>query len=185
VAFTVRSNLLLISVQHTGTRFTQQLLEGWGLRVEQLHTSEDKVFNGGNLVRPAVIPIRNPLMCFISWWKYEDDYIDQDTDFGHDFFRQWGRLDELLDLREKRKSQTIIFYIDKDDPPQLAERLGVEYKPVSIRPSSHYISDRFIQPVYKNFPPALQELATRWGYGFGETLPTNVEQVVAKLAEGK
>ena len=174
--------ILLVSVMHTGTRYTSQLLEGWGVRFERFHTISDKIFEPDYLRRPAIVPMRNPYHCFLTWWKTSSYLIDE-HDFGNGFLRQFHLLDEWLELRTRRKAETIIFPIDKWNPATLADSMGVEYKDVSIQASGHHITDKFIQPIYSAFPQSVQDIATKWGYPTHLTITVTEATIIESIVD--
>jgi hypothetical protein len=154
--------LHLVSVKHTGTRYTRDHLTEWGFHVLQDHIDSPRAQQDTHL--PAVVTIRDPFMCFLTWWKTNNDVIKENI-AARGFFHQWALLDSWLD---QRIVSPVIFHVDKQPIEWLAEQLEVEFKPVDCREQSrHYISDQYIQPRYEAFPQQLHDLAERWGYHHG------------------
>ena len=154
---------VVANVMHTGTRYTLQLLRGWGINPEHYHINHDVLWHSEFIERQAIVTVRNPYHVFLTWWKDSEELIHQ-RDFGNAFLRSYGRLDEWINLRNVREAHTIYFYVDKQEPRALAEALGATYREVPITSSAHFITAKFVLPNYAAFPDEVRAVAERWGY---------------------
>jgi len=152
-----------LSVRHTGTRYTRDHLSGWGVKVLQRHVDAPQATSLQSLQRPAVVCVRDPYMCFLSWWKLNPDVIQVNIALQN-FFPQWDTLRSILRTRDNIGAPTVIFHVDREPIDTLAERVGIPYKPVAIKTSASYISDKYVQPRYEALPQELHALAAHWGY---------------------
>lgn len=136
---------------------------GWGIKLLQLHVDNPRLKQTQYLSRPGVVTIRNPYMCFLTWWKNATDVIRENIE-ANQFFQHWAKLDHILEVRKRLEAPTVMFYVDIESLESLADRLGVAYQKIGVRQSAHYISDDYVTLNYDNVPDALHELAAKWGY---------------------
>jgi len=163
IVYQPESTLLLLSVPHTGTRYTERVLEGFGCTVETHHVSEPNLLKSPFREMPAVVPLRDPYLCFLSWWKDEID-ADAENKSSLGCLALWSSLDYILYMRRISGAKTILWRVDSDPEEALADRLGVIYTKVDAAKWSHHITDQYIQPVRDQFPDDLKSIAARWGY---------------------
>jgi len=163
IVYQVGDPLLLISVPHTGTRYADQVLSGFGCSVQVHHCNHSPLLKEPLIKADAVVPLRDPYKCFLSWWK---DEIDADTENVSSLgcLALWNALDYVLYMRRANGAKTIIWRIDQESEEDLAERLGVPYVLVEANRFSSYLTDRYVQPVRSEFPDDLASIAARWGY---------------------
>ena len=155
--------LLQISVPHCGSRYTQGLLEAMGCKVEGHHVGNCQLWKEEFRSRPAVVPLRDPYKCFLTWWKEE---IDEDSELQSSLgcFGMWNALDSLLYTRRQFGAKTILWRVDQETEQDLADRLGLTVPNVDISRHAHFITDKYVEPVRQEFPDDLQNIAVRWGY---------------------
>ena len=153
------TEVALVSVKHTGTRFVRDHLVGWGIPVIQSHV--DSPVSRRYPDQPSIIPIRDPFMSFLTHWKQVGNGRAEHV-MIREFIAHWELLDDFLDWH---KGPRIIFHVARESMVNLASLLNVEYKPVVDKgQSSHFICDKYIFPRRENFPLEIQAIATRWGY---------------------
>lgn len=61
--------VVLLSVPHTGTRFTMAFLDAIGAKYRNYHSTMrayDDIRNETNMTQRVIIPVRDPLLCFTS-----------------------------------------------------------------------------------------------------------------------
>ena len=154
---------LLVSVEHTGTRFVRDHLAAWGVPLLQAHVDSPVIEERWG-TQPAIVTVRDPYMSFLSWSKREGN--------GHEsailverFISQWKLLDHLMGTLPE--TEVITFRVGEYDIRDLATCLGVEYRPpkeVEKVKHPHYITDEWISPNKAKFPTEIQAIARRWGY---------------------
>lgn len=158
------AELLLVTVEHCGTRYVRSHLIAWGVDNLQLHVDNERLQDHWG-TQPAIVAIRDPVMCFLSWWKRGGNGHDEDI-LASRFLSQWRLLDTLLESCPKEFAP-IIFKVDCHQIRDLATALEVEFKPpeeVDKVRAAHYITDEWVEPRRKRFHPDILDLARRWGY---------------------
>lgn len=135
----------VIGVPHCGNRFTAEMLNGRGFPTEIFHLRQDSVY-------PTVLPVRDPRKCLLSHWKRRGRAIDDA--FMEQFFLMWETAARL-------KNDATVFYVDRDQPQDLFDRLGLD---VAAPPADQH-AHGCVNVELKSYPAELDRVAAEWGYG--------------------
>ena len=130
-------DLLLVTVQHTGTRFVQRLLSEADIQTAQIHAVDtrkkqlDSWLNQNEMADlPIIVSLRNPVNVAQSWWFRANKHSTHNPFLQiQEMFKQWAYLAKIIAV-----SKPLFLPVDHPEREHYLQEMSVELgRPLSTR----------------------------------------------------